>query len=210
MDDPVQAAAYAMADFDEPHGMFIETFQSRFPGLDISGNVLDLGCGAADITVRFARAFPSCRLYAVDGAAAMLYEGRSRVASEGLDGRIEFIQGLIPGTTLPAIEYDVIISNSLLHHLHNPAGFWEFVGSLAGNQTTIFIMDLIRPDNESRVQELVNTYADAEPPVLRRDFYNSLCAAFTPEEVALQLTNAGISSLKIDEISDRHMIIISH
>lgn len=210
MNDPVQAAAYARADFDEPHGMFIEAFRSRFPRPDISGNVLDLGCGAADITVRFARAYPSCHLYAVDGAAAMLYEGQSRVASEALDGRIEFIQGLIPGAVLPVIEYEVIISNSLLHHLHKPAGFWDLVGSLAGKKTTIFIMDLVRPDNESLVQELVNTYADAEPPVLRHDFYNSLCAAFTPEEVALQLKSAGLSRLKIDVISDRHMIIASH
>ena len=103
MDDPVQAAAYAKADFDEPHGMFIETFQLRFPDIEVMGNVLDLGCGAADITVRFARAYPSCHLYAVDGAMAMLEEGRSRVTSERMDGRIELIHGVIPRVIFPVL-----------------------------------------------------------------------------------------------------------
>ena len=209
MDDPVQAAAYAMADFDEPHSMFIKTFQTRFPGIDIRGNVLDLGCGAADITIRFARAYPGCHLYAVDGAKAMLSEGKARITAEGLEDRIDLIQGVIPRVPLAINDLQAIISNSLLHHLYDPSGIWDCIKKLGNNEVSIFIMDLMRPDSDAEVQRLVNTYAADEPPVLKRDFYNSLYAAFTPAEVAIQLRTASLLHLKIEVISDRHMIITS-
>jgi hypothetical protein len=71
----------------------------------------------------------------------------------------------------------------------------------------IFIMDLTRPETEQAALELVNTYSGDEPEILRQDFYNSLCAAFTPEEVANQLVTGGIGHLKVAIISDRHMLI---
>ena len=69
MDDPEQARAYASADFSEPHQAFVERFTQCFPG-HAPRRALDLGCGAADITIRFARAYPDCELTAVDGAPA--------------------------------------------------------------------------------------------------------------------------------------------
>ncbi|MCP4716998.1 MAG: class I SAM-dependent methyltransferase, partial [Deltaproteobacteria bacterium] len=58
--DKEQARAYAEADFDEPHSMFIDLFRERFRERECEGYVLDLGCGPGDITFRFARAYPCC------------------------------------------------------------------------------------------------------------------------------------------------------
>ncbi|MCG6936128.1 MAG: class I SAM-dependent methyltransferase, partial [Proteobacteria bacterium] len=62
MDEDAQARAYASANFEAPHSQFIELFRETFPDLSPAGMVLDLGCGPADITLRFAQAFPACRL----------------------------------------------------------------------------------------------------------------------------------------------------
>ena len=43
--------------------------------------------------------------------------------------------------------------------------------------------------------------------MLRHDFYASLCAAFTPEEVRQQLEDAGLAALDVNVISDRHLTI---
>ena len=43
--------------------------------------------------------------------------------------------------------------------------------------------------------------------VLRRDFRNSLAAAFTPEEVAEQLRGAGLAHLVVERVSDRHLTV---
>jgi len=68
-------------------------------------------------------------------------------------------------------------------------------------------MDLLRPDNPETVANLVDIYADNEPKILRQDFYNSLCAAFTPVEVQEQLVTARLDQFKIEIISDRHMMV---
>jgi hypothetical protein len=43
--------------------------------------------------------------------------------------------------------------------------------------------------------------------VLKRDFYNSLCAAFTPDEVRSQLSEASLDCLEVKTISDRHVVV---
>ena len=68
-------------------------------------------------------------------------------------------------------------------------------------------MDLIRPKNSNQVEELTNQYAENEPEILRRDFKNSLKAAFTIDEVKLQLYDAGLKELSVRAVSDRHMVI---
>jgi hypothetical protein len=44
-------------------------------------------------------------------------------------------------------------------------------------------------------------------PMARRDFFNSLLAAFTPREIEAQLRQAGSSHLEVEVISDRHLIV---
>jgi ubiquinone/menaquinone biosynthesis C-methylase UbiE len=207
MEDPVQAHAYARADFDAPHSMFIEKFCEKFSAIDITGHVLDLGCGPADISVRFARKFTACKIHGLDGAASMLAEGKYRIEKEKLDQRIKLIQGTIPECILPLPVYEVIISNSLLHHLHDPMVLWEYIKRYSDGDSLVFIMDLMRPDCEEKVATLVNEYAKEEPEVLQRDFYSSLCAAFIPDEVKQQLQSIGLDKILVEILSDRHMLI---
>lgn len=208
MDDEVQALAYAEADFDDPHSDFITQFRERFGGLSPDGFVLDLGCGPGDISFRFAREYPDCVVHAVDGSEAMLGHGRRLLAGRPeLDGRVEFIQGIFPGVELPRERYDVIISNSLLHHLPDPMIMWHEIERLALPGAPVFIMDLRRPDSTSLARKLVDHYTGHEPDVLRRDFYNSLLAAFRIEEIRKQLDRAGLIDFDVDEIGDRHVVI---
>jgi len=54
---------------------------------------------------------------------------------------------------------------------------------------------------------MVDLYARDEPVILRRDFLNSLLAAFTPEEIRTQLTTANLQRLTVKVTSDRHVMI---
>jgi hypothetical protein len=53
----------------------------------------------------------------------------------------------------------------------------------------------------------VEKYAADEPAILRRDFYNSLLASYTEDEVAAQLAEMNLSRLLIDVPDDRHWIV---
>ena len=54
---------------------------------------------------------------------------------------------------------------------------------------------------------LVETYAIDAPEVLRRDFRNSLFAAYTIPEVQDQLSKAGLGGLTVNAVSDRHLAV---
>ena len=208
MDEDIQARAYAAADFEEPHHRFMELFRETFDLEELHGCALDLGCGPGDITFRFARAFPGCTVHGVDGADAMLHYGR-RVLSEDEDlgRRGRLLQGKLPHASLPLERYAVIVSNSLLHHLPDPQVLWSSVRRYADQETAIFIMDLVRPASPEAALALVDAYAADEPEILRRDFHNSLLAAFEPDEVKEQLRRAGMSELDVAVVSDRHLTV---
>lgn len=205
-----QACAYADADFSEPHDYFIRLFHQTFGNIKQDAIVLDLGCGPADISRRFAQAYPDCYIHGVDAAPNMLALGHAANLQAGLIGRIELIHQHLPCASLPNESYDVIICNSLLHHLSDPSVLWRSLFQFGHTGTAVFIMDLLRPASTEQAKRLVECYADNEPDVLRADFYASLCAAFTENEVHDQLAQASLTQLQIRKVSDRHLIIYGY
>lgn len=208
MDDRAQAKAYAAADFSEADSLMLQTFGECFPDFVLEGPVLDLGCGPGNMTFGFADYFPRCHVVAVDGSATMLDIANERQSSRPeLQNRIRFIHGIIPQVTIPEEPYSAIISNSFLHHLHRPEILWELINRHARPGCKVLIMDLFRPDSVHQANSFVDRYAASEPEVLQRDFYNSLLAALSPDEVEQQLLDAGLAEFEVRRVSDRHMII---
>jgi hypothetical protein len=84
---------------------------------------------------------------------------------------------------------------------------WQTIRQYAKRGTIVFVPDLRRPSSRVRAREFVRKYSGGEPEVLRRDFYNSLVAAFTRAEVREQLKQAGLNTLKVEIVSDRHLLV---
>lgn len=206
MNDPAQAEAYASADFSEPHDAFVAHFERRFPGF-AGGRVLDLGCGAADVTLRFARAFPGAEMVGVEGADAMLGFAEKAIAAAGMKDRVRLLKARLPDRRLGRRDYDAVISNSLLHHLDDPLTLWRTVTATAKPRAPVLVMDLLRPTSMSEAASLVERYAADAPSLLRRDFYGSLLAAYRPDEVRAQLDAAGLSDFRVETVSDRHLLV---
>lgn len=208
MEDKAGAEGYARADFEEAHSRIIELFDAVFRGIDSTGTVLDLGCGPGEVTFRFARRFPAAAFMAVDASAAMIALAHERKKSaEAAGANISFIEMSLSSGLVPRRAYDVIISTSCLHHLHDPCVLWKTITSHAVAGTKIFVYDLLRPRDRESAAGMVEYYSGNEPEVLKRDFYNSLLAAFEPAEVARQIFCCGLGELAIRAVSDRHMII---
>ena len=205
MNEPAQALAYAEADFSEPHTAFIDGFVTRFPDCNPQ-HVLDLGCGPGDITERFAQRFPGCHITATDGAQTMLELARQRAQMLGLTSRIDYILSHLPDSNL-AVNADVVISNSLLHHMNEPMDLWRTIGHHRQPGIIVYVMDLMRPPSEAVAKALLLQYAADEPEVLQHDFYHSLLAAYEPDEVQQQLKQSGLDGLKLEVISDRHLLV---
>jgi 2-polyprenyl-3-methyl-5-hydroxy-6-metoxy-1,4-benzoquinol methylase len=205
MEDEQQVLAYARADFAEENQGFVDRFREYFPEFT-EGHVLDLGCGPGDIPVRFAQALPSCRITGVDASEPMIGLAAETVKRAGLADRIAFRCERFQAVSLldPA---DAAVSNSLLHHVPNPLQFWYRLRQLVKSSSPVLVMDLLRPDSPEEAQAIVDRYAAQEPEILRRDFYNSLLAAFTEDEVAAQLAEMNLSRLIVDVVDDRHWVV---
>ncbi len=207
MDAAEQALAYARADFVEPNERFVGYFDALFPELR-TGTVLDLGCGPGDIVLRLASRHPGLVVHGVDGSAAMLHFASERLHElPALGGRVQFVEGLLPGATLPLPAYDAVISNSLLHHLHDPSVFWRVLRETGRPGAAVLVMDLFRPASEHAARAIVEQYAAQEPEVLKQDFLASLCAAFEPDEIRAQLEATGLGALEVRTVSDRHLLV---
>ena len=206
MNDITQAEAYAATDFSEPHDAFARMFSERFPDFE-SGAVLDLGCGTADVIVRFARMYPYTSITGIDGAGAMLSIAKKEIKQERLSERIKLHKCILPDNELSLTKFDAVISNSLLHHLKDPIVMWDTIKKCAKENAPVFAMDLMRPESEVRAGELLEMHASDAPEILQKDFYNSLLASYTLDEVKEQLKDSGLSNLTVEAVSDRHLIV---
>ncbi|MCG3778131.1 MAG: 27-O-demethylrifamycin SV methyltransferase [Nitrospira sp.] len=205
MEGDAQVQAYAAADFSQENQGFVDRFCTCFPYFS-RGHVLDLGCGPGDIPIRFARAVPGSCVTGIDASAPMVQLAEEAVRQAGLSDRITFrcerFQAVVLGE--PA---DAAISNSVLHHVPNPLQFWHKLRLAVKPGSPVLVMDLLRPESPEEAQAIVDLYASGAPEILRRDFYNSLLAAFTADEVAAQLAEMNLSRLMIDVPDDRHWIV---
>ncbi|MFT5699146.1 MAG: ubiquinone/menaquinone biosynthesis C-methylase UbiE [Desulforhopalus sp.] len=194
MNAPEQAAAYAGGDLDNAYWLFVQLFHKYFPNLVPNDTILDLGCGPAAIPLRLAKLFRNCQIHCVDGAAQMLEQGQHAAQREGLQEQVHFFHGKLPDKLpLPHDRYNIVISNSFLHHLADPMILWNAIHRYSLPGAAILIVDLLRPTSDDRAQMLVDQYLPDAHPLLRQDMLLSLGAAFTLDEVKTQLQQASLT-----------------
>ncbi len=208
MNDSDADAAYARADFSDSNQAFADRLAAELKGSRSDGTlrIVDLGCGPADVTIRIARKLHRAQLVGVDGAEEMLRLASEAVRSAKLSERIRLHLGRVPGLDLPEHGFDAVVSKDMLHHIPDPHVLWTECLRLGRPGAVLLVMDLIRPSSPTEAREIVERVASREHPLLKEDFYHSLCAAFTPEEVRAQLAAAGLT-LGVERAGDRHWLV---
>jgi len=207
MEDVAQARAYSEADFANPHQAVVAHFTERFPDFE-AGRVIDLACGPADVTTRLARALGRATFLGVDGSEAMITLGRERVARAGLADRVTLERRFLPDATLRDVgPFDAAICTGALHHFHDPMVLWHALRDVSTRGTRILVQDLTRPATADAAHALVAQYAGDEPEVLQHDYFHSLLAAFTIDEIRAQLRAVGFDHFAADAVSDRHVVV---
>jgi SAM-dependent methyltransferase len=222
MDDALQAHAYAAADFSATDQALVDTVLERLAAVSPQApgqpeRMVDLGCGPGNISFRLAQACPNATVLGLDGAAAMLELADQRRQNDpgpwtGLRFQLACLP-LAPGAieNLPGAwrpPFTTLVSNSLLHHLHDPQVLWRSLLQLGAPGALVVVRDLRRPSDQQTLEALVERHAAGAPAVLRRDYALSLRAAFRADEVADQLLAAGLQELTVRELGDRHLEVV--
>ena len=206
MTESGQVRAYAAADFTAGDARTLDLIETLLAA-DQAGpgpmRIVDLGCGPGNITLRLAQRFPQASVIGVDGSQAMLALAQSRAQAMGLP--VAFRCSTLQELELAPV--DLVVSNSLLHHLHDPALLWNVTRRLALSGCRVLHRDLRRPASLLEVHQLQQRHLPHAPAVLIQDFCASLVAAFEPDEVRRQLQGAGLAQLSVAPEGDRYLVV---
>ena len=205
MDDSKEVEAYRAADFRLVN-LLCARRALRASGLE-RGHAIDLGCGPAEIPIFLCQMAPGWRVTAVDASDGMLNEAAKNITRAGLARRIRLVRADAKAVRGLRMKLDLVLSNSLLHHLHDPVPFWREVKRLVRPGGAVMVQDLFRPESHAAARKLVALHAKGASPLLRQLFHQSLLAAFTPPEIRAQLHEAGIVGLEVRKVSDRHLVV---
>lgn len=204
MCDPEQVAAYAGADLDVVHAHLTRWFEERL-GAAV-GHGIELGCGSGDVARRFLTDFPRLTLLGVDGSEPMIEAARAMARRLGLEARLRLEPRRLPDAQLPREHFAVVLSNSVLHHLDETATLWDTVRQCAAPGAAVFVCDLCRPRDGAAAETIVAREAGDAHPLLKRDFFQSLCAAYTPGEIRRQISEAGLGWLHVETVGELHWV----
>ena len=207
MDLPHEAKAYAEADFSDVNTAFVDHLLELTGPLE-KGLVLDLGTGPADIPIRVSTRRPGWTILAVDASLAMLRLACGVLPEVCAEGRLLLVQADAKRLPVPPGRFDVVFSNSILHHIDDTASLWREIMRAAAPGALVFLRDLTRPSSAEEAYLLVEKHAEGESALLKEEFRRSLLAAYTPAEVEEQLLEAGLDSFTVLQVTDRHLDIV--
>lgn len=205
MDDRLEVDVYSVADFTDVNRRCARRALRAAGGE--RGKAIDLGTGPAEIPIAFCQMALGWRVVGLDLSSGMLAQGRRNVRAAGLEKRIQLVRGDAKRARDLRGRFDLVMSNSLLHHLEDPLPFWRQVKRLVRPDGAILVQDLCRPASRSAARALERLHVREQSPLLRQLFYQSLLAAFTVAEVKEQLRTTGLRGLEVRKINDRHMVV---
>ncbi len=103
------------ATLDAPLVLELITAAAREVAPDAT-DLLDIGCGAGNYTLKMLEAVPGMNCTLIDLSAPMLQRAAERLQNSTA-GTVHCIQGDIREVTLEAGQYDIILAGAVLHHL---------------------------------------------------------------------------------------------
>jgi len=215
MQIPSQVRAYADADFSRSDSMVVKSLEKYLKktgrALNKTDLIFDMACGPGNISERIAKNWPFVNVVGIDGSKEMLNEAENKLSknlTKNLSYQLIEINSIAKGETHFPFKADVLVSNSALHHFHDPYMFWGALKKLGKTNCIHIHRDLIRPNSIEKVFEIQEKYLSTAPEILKSDFHASLKASFTVDEVNQQLVNAGLSQLEVIQVDELYFEII--
>lgn len=206
MDTEEDASEYNSIPNNDVNTAFVEEVLNLSPINAI--RLVDLGSGPAHIPILFALKRPQLIITAVELAENMIAIAKQNINNANVAGRIIIIKQNIKHTMLEQKGFDIVISNSCVHHIHNPIELFVEAKRLVSKGGVIYFKDLLRPKSLPELEHLVSKYAHDASDYQRILFRNSLHAALTLDEVKANVEAARFSRAEIKQTSDRHWSLI--
>lgn len=156
-------------------------------------NVLDVGCGAGNYTLKLLQQLPNLDCSLIDLSLPMLNRAKERV-SAATNGKVECFQSDVRELDLGAGRFDIILASAVLHHLRTEeewrSVFGKFFAALRPGGS-IWIFDLVESsskDVETIMQRRYGEYLTAFKGEAYRDHvFAYIAQEDTPRPLLFQL-----------------------
>ena len=201
MDTPEEARDYNEMDHSEVNRIFVDDLLACG---EVSGNILDLGAGTALIPIELCERVEDCRVMASEMSASMLDLAVYNLAVSSVAERIQLDQADAKQLHYEDDQFDIVMSNSIVHHIPEPAAVLGEAVRVAKPGGLLFFRDLMRPVESADVSRLVATYAADANEHQRKLFDDSLRAALDLDEIRELVASLGFSRETVQATSDRH------
>ena len=158
-----------------------------------AAQLLDVGCGAGNFTLKLLQSLPDLEVTLVDLSQPMLERAVERIRAVS-SGVIHPLQGDIREITFPAGQFDVILAAAVLHHLRG-AGQWRLVFTkflqVLKPGGSVWIVDLVEQSTPA-VQALMwdrygDYLVDFKGPAFRQKVFDYIEEEDTPRPLIFQL-----------------------
>lgn len=202
MDSWEEAVAYDAMDFIEVNTAFVQRATELAP--PFPAKILDVGTGTARIPVLLCLKCPQWQVIGIDLAENMLKIGKQHVQEAGLEKQIAL--EIIDAKQMPYPDgyFQMVISNSLVHHLPEPLPLFQEISRVLQPNGAIFIRDLMRPADEQAIDALTESIGSEYDAHQTKLFRDSLQAALTIDEVKDLILQSGLENVKVYPSSERH------
>ena len=187
------ASAAAQAYLDAIDNTLVEQVLSLGPA---RGWMLDIGAGPGGIPLKIARRCPNLRVIGVDRSANMIRTAQRAAAEQGLAERAWFFCADANQLCFPAARFDLVLSNSLLHHLQHPLRALEEMARVAKPGGVVLLRDLRRPSRLAFPWH-VRWYGRYYSGLMYELYVASARAAYTGEELAALLGPTSLAQARI-------------
>lgn len=193
MEESEEVGAYADASAARHLARIDSRFVSSVLRTHPARRVLDVGCGPGQIISDYARRRqrldPEVRAFGVDLSWPMLVQARRN----GLTSVAVATAAALP---FRSGSFDLVLSNSVLHHLAQPAADLSEMARCVGSSGALLVRDLRRPPRalaRLHIAYLGRHYAGK----MRQLFEASVRAAYTPAEARQLLEQARVSPSRV-------------
>jgi ubiquinone/menaquinone biosynthesis C-methylase UbiE len=209
MDDSAEVEAYASAAAQAHLDAIDNTFVEHALRLVLGsgrGRALDIGTGPGQIVIKLARRLPYWGFVGADRSPAMIAQARANLEAAGVavGGGVELQVADGNGLPFPDRSFELVMCNSVLHHLAEPEKLLSEMARLATSGGAILLRDLRRP-NRLAYPLHVRWHGRNYSGEMLRLYRDSVRAAYTAPELERMLNASGISGARVFQHRSTHI-----
>jgi ubiquinone/menaquinone biosynthesis C-methylase UbiE len=179
---------------------------------EVAGTVLDIGTGPGQIALKLAQQLSGWPVIGVDRSPNMIRQAlAARDAAPTAQRRpgakaaeLEFLVADAKRLPFPDASFDLVLCNSVLHHLEDPASLLAEIARVAGPDGAILLRDLRRPSRLAYPYH-VRWYGRHYSGTMYRLYCDSVRAAYTPDELSAMLGKSPLRDARVFRHSSTHL-----